>query len=146
MRIVLGRQPPYFTSQTTNLSIYPLSIRYHSQYFERTNLKDKITDMLVLLTLQHLRDFLLGLDPSSKLKYFNYFFLLCIFFLCIQLKLTPFCCTSQCRLTSYFVIRVILSEYCEEEAPNFYYVCETMKCLGTHISNVSPPAFSNRSK
>ena len=102
--------------------------------------------MLVLLTLQHLRDFLLGLDPSSKLKYFNYFFLLCIFFLCIQLKLTPFCCTSQCRLTSYFVIRVILSEYCEEEAPNFYYVCETMKCLGTHISNVSPPAFSNRSK
>ena len=102
--------------------------------------------MLVLLTLQHLRDFFLGLDPSSKLKYFNYFFLLCIFFLCIQLKLTPFCCTSQCRLTSYFVIRVILSEYCEEEAPNFYYVCETMKCLSTHISNVSPPAFSNRSK
>ena len=102
--------------------------------------------MLVLLTLQHLRDFLLGSDPSSKLKYFNYFFLLCIFFLCIQLKSTTFCCTSQCRLTSYFVIRVILSEYCEEEAPNFYYVCETMKCLGTHISNVSPPAFSNRSK
>ena len=93
--------------------------------------------MLVSLTLQHLCDFLLGL---------RLFFLLCIFFLCIQLKLTPFCCTSQCRLTSYFVIRVILSEYCEEEAPNFYYVCETMKCLGTHISNVSPPAFSNRSK
>ena len=29
--------------------------------------------MLVSLTLQHLRDFLLGLDPSSKFKYFNYF-------------------------------------------------------------------------